>query len=115
MITINVGTDRNGKEPTNAFKTEQQVFKALGKNIVRVKWETSEPVGDWPAERVMVVQLQSNSHLPFGTIRKLSEGTCQHAIAVYCHGCESGGLVWGDDCPDDIERDPFDASYFHFV
>ena len=45
MLTLNIGTDRNGKEPTSAFKTEQQVFKALGKNIVNVKWASSEPIG----------------------------------------------------------------------
>ena len=114
MLTLNIGTDRNGKEPTNAFKTEQQVFKALGKNIVSVKWVTSEPIGEWPAERVLVVKVDCNL-LEAGALNRLADDTCQHAIAAYCHEFELGVLVWGDDCPDDVERYPFDISYFHFV
>ena len=114
MITLNIGTDRNGIEPTNAFKTEQQVFAALGKHITRVKWATSEPIGDWPAERIMIVQVDCKL-LAVDTLNKLSDDTCQHAIAAYCHDWESGVLVWGNNCPDSVEREPFDVSYFHFA
>ena len=114
MITLNIGTDRNGKEPTNAFKTEQQVFKAFGKNIVNVKWAISEPIGGWPAERVMIVQLDYKL-LEVGALNRLADDTCQHSIAAYFHESKSGILAWGDNCPDDVERDAFDVSYFRFV
>ena len=62
----------------------------------------------------MIVQLDCKL-LEVGALNRLADDTCQHAIAAYCHGWESGVLVWGNNCPDDVERDPFDVSYFHFV
>jgi len=114
MITLNIGTDRNGIEPTSALKTERQVFLALGEHITRVKWVTSEQIGDWPEERIMIVQLDCKL-LAVDTLVKLADDTCQHAIAAHCHERESGSLVWGHNCPDSVEREPFDVSYFHFA
>ncbi len=111
-FTLNIGTDRNGIEPVNAFKTEQQVFAVFGEHIVSVKWATSDPIGDWPAERVMVVQLDCKL-LSVDTLAKLCDDTCQHAIAVWDSGSKSGQLVWGNNVPDNVERYAFDKTYFH--
>ena len=114
MFTINIGTDRNNIEPTNAFRTEQQVFAALGKHITRIKWAESDAIGDWPAERVLVVKLDCKL-LSVDTLVKLCGDACQHSIAVWDHTNESGSLVWGNNVPDSVERYPFDKSYFHSV
>ncbi len=112
-FTLNIGTDRNGK-PSNAFKTEQEVFSWAHNNgleVVSQRWAQSEPIGDWPAELILVVKL--SGMIPLGQVARLCSITDQHAIAVYDHSRLSGRLVWSDNLPEDNERFPFNADYFH--
>ena len=111
---LNVGTDRNGIEPTNALKTDQQVFSLFHKNITGVTWATSPAIGEWPAERILVAKLDCKL-IPVDAIKRLCELTHQHAIAVWDCDNEVGRLVWGDNIPEGIERFPFDKSYFHMA
>ena len=110
---INVGTDRNGAEPTNALKTEQEVFSVFHEHITGVSWATSPAIGDWPAERILVAKLDCVL-LPIDAVKRLCELTHQHAIAVWDCDNEVGRLVWSDIAPEHVERFTFDREYFHF-
>ncbi len=112
-FTLNIGTDRNGK-PSNAFKTEQEVFSwahGNGLEVVSQRWAQSEPIGGWPAELILVVKL--SGMIPLGEVARLCSITDQHAIAVFDHSRLSGQLVWAIDLPENAERFPFNAEYFH--
>ncbi len=116
MVTLNVGTDRNNGEPTNLFKTEQQIFAWAAKHGLEIHASQlceSPAIGDWEAENVWSVKVE---HLiPRGGIAELCEITGQDAIACYDHSRKAGFIVWNESLPEDTERFEFNAEYFHFV
>ncbi len=80
-FTLNIGTDRNGK-PSNAFKTEQEVFSwayGNGLEVVSQRWAQSEPIGEWPAELILVVKL--SGMIPLGV-------NLAGLRVIYCFECQ---------------------------
>ena len=113
IITLNIGTDRNGLGETNPDQTKMEVYRwanSLGGKVSH-HWAVSPAMGDWPQEHVMVARVTLPSIIAVDSIRELCDITQQHAIAVM-HG-QNGRLVWSDNLPEGTERYGFNVDYFH--
>ena len=113
ILTLNIGTDRNGNGETNPDQTRMELYRwasRLGGKVSH-QWAISPAIGDWPSEDVLVARVNFPSIVSIDSIRELCDITQQHSIAVM-HG-QGGRMVWSDNAPEDTERFGFDLNYFH--